>query len=146
MTRLGTPYLWVCRGHLRAAAAAVPGGPGGGDLGLVLGDDARALGLGGALALEQRGVEESPERLELGLGLGVLDQVGDLVAVHHGRVAVEVGGAGVRLAAVAALEGLRVPPQVVVDGRQRLQRKGEVRLTQSFEIRHTEVVKQSNKF
>ena len=25
-----------------------------------------------------------------------------------------------RLAAVAALEGLRVPPQVVVDGRQRL--------------------------
>ena len=36
----------------------------------------------------------------------------------------EVGGVGVRLAAVAALEGLRVPPQVVVDGGERLREGG----------------------
>ena len=50
----------------------------------------------------------------------VPDEVRDLVPVHHGGVAVEVGGVGVRLAAVTALERLRVPPQVAVHGGQRL--------------------------
>ena len=51
----------------------------------------------------------------------VPDEVRDLVPVHHGGVAVEVGGVGVRLAAVAALERLRVPTKVAVDRRQRLE-------------------------
>ena len=95
------------------AAASIPGC---GDLGLVL---LRALPHT-TLLLDECGVEESLEGLELCLGLGVPDEVWDLVPVHHGGVAVEVGGVGVRLAAVTALERLRVPTQVAVDGRQRL--------------------------
>ena len=41
--------------------------------------------------------------------------------MHHGGVSVEVGRVGVRLAAVAALERLRVTAQVVVDRGQCLE-------------------------
>ena len=60
----------------------------------------------------QIGFDQSLESLELGLGGRVLDQVGDLVAVGHGRVAVELGGVGMGLAAVAALPRLSVLAQV----------------------------------
>ena len=60
----------------------------------------------------QIGLDQSLKSLELGFGGRVLDQVGDLVAVGHGRVAVELGGVGMGLAAVAALPRLSVLAQV----------------------------------
>ena len=52
--------------------------PGGGDLCLVLCDDPLPLGLHPPLPLEEAGVEEALQGLELGLRLGVFDQIRDL--------------------------------------------------------------------
>ena len=46
--------------------------PGGRDLGLVLGDDPLPRGLHLSLLIEEAGVEETLQGLELGFGLGVL--------------------------------------------------------------------------